>query len=231
VNTSTKKHFVWKPSQVNDRRPALRLIAGGSRWDVRLIGMVSRTRFLVSHPTDDGKLVFVKEGDRFDVGNFDGTVLSGFESTVLRVLLGESTGLELSLPAVEQRRREIIRKARRARIVLPCSLRYGTEANSLRAGFTSDLSEQGAQVAIETPLPPSVTEVDVSIRISVLGEPVTLQLRSTIRSIAPDPRPDMPATLLGLQFQDYDPAQRLAVSQFVGERLLAEGDDVFGVIR
>jgi c-di-GMP-binding flagellar brake protein YcgR len=231
VTTPTKKNFTWRPTQVNDRRPALRLTAGGRRWDVRLVGMVSRTRFLVSHPTDEGKLVFVKEGDRFDVGNFDGAVLSGFESTVLRVLLGESTGLEMSLPALEARRREVIRKARRARVVLPCSVRYGTEANSLRAGFTADLSEQGAQVAIETPLPPAVTEVDLSLRISVLGAPVTVQVRSTIRSAVPDPRPDMPATLLGLQFQDYDPALRLAVSQFVGERLLADADDVFGAIR
>lgn len=231
MNIPARKNFVWKPAPINDRRPALRLTAGGRRWDVRLVGLVNRTRFLVSHPTDDGKLVFVKEGDSFDVGNFDGAVMSGFESTVLRVLLGEATGLEMSLPALELRRREVIRRARRARVLLPCSVRYGTEANSLRAGFTSDLSEQGAQVAIENALPPSVTEVDLSLRLNVLGTPVTLQLRSTIRSATQDPRAEMPATLLGLQFQPYEHALQLAVSQFVGERLLADADDVFGSIR
>lgn len=231
MTTPGRKPFVWKPQPVSDRRPALRLTSSGRRWDVRLVGLMSRTRFLVSHPVDDGKLVFVKEGDRFDVGNFDGAMLSAFESTVLRVHLGESTGLELSLPAPEQRRREVIRKARRARVVVPCSIRYGTQSDALRAGFTGDLSEQGAQVAIEQPLPAGIDAVDLSLRIMVLGTPVTVQVRGIIRSTTVDARPEMPATLLGLQFENFDASLQLAVSQFVGERLLSEADDVFGAIR
>jgi c-di-GMP-binding flagellar brake protein YcgR len=231
VTSPAKKPFVWKPTPVNDRRPALRLTTGSHRWDVRLVGLTSRSRLLVTHPMTDGKLVFVKEGERFDVGNFDGTVLSAFESTVLRVLLGESAALEMSLPAPELRRREVIRKARRARVVLPCSVRYGVEADALRAGFTVDLSEQGAQVAIERPLPEGVETVDLSLRVPVLGAPVTVLVRGRIRASVPDPRPDVNATLLGLQFEDFDPVLQLAVSQFVGERLLSEGDDVFGIIR
>jgi hypothetical protein len=37
--------------------------------------------------------------------------------------------------------------------------------------------------------------------------------------------------LLGLEFIDLDPAHQLAVSQYVGEKLLAEQDDVFGMVR
>ncbi len=231
MSTPPKKPFSWKRPPVSDHRPLLRLTAGSRRWDVRLVGLMSRTRFLVSHPTDDGKLVFVKEGEAFDVANFDGAVLSSFQSRVLRVVLGEAPGLELSLPAIEQRRREIVRKARRAQITLPCSLRYGIDADALRAGFTGDVSEQGAQVAIEHPLPAGLAHVDLSIRLVVLGEAVTVQVRAAIRSAVPDPRPDVPATLLGLQFEPMEPATRLSVAQFVAERLLADADDVFGAIR
>jgi c-di-GMP-binding flagellar brake protein YcgR len=231
VSATPKKTFSWKPLQLSDRRPSLRLTASGRRWDVRLVGLISRTRFLVTHPMDEGKLVFVKEGDYFDVANFDGAVLSGFESAVLRVVLGEAPGLELSLPALESRRREVIRRARRVRLGMPCSIRYGEGEGQLRAGFTGDLSEQGAQVAIERPLPAGIEEVDLSLRIVSLGATQTVQIRSVVRSQSADPRPDIIATLLGLQFVAIDPALQLVVSQFVGERLLAEADDVFGAIR
>lgn len=231
MSYAPRKLFSWKPRQVSDHRPVLRLTASGQRWDVRMVGLVSRNRFLVTHPTDDGKLVFVKEGERCDVANFDGAVLSAFESTVLRVVLGEAPGLELSLPPIDQRRRETVRRTRRAVVNLPCSVRYGVEADALRAGFTGDLSEQGAQVAIEHPLPAGIAHVDLSLRLVVADAAQTLQLPAQIRSQADDPRPDVSATLLGLQFDEMKPAWRMALALFVCERLLSEGDDVFGAIR
>jgi c-di-GMP-binding flagellar brake protein YcgR len=226
-----KPPFSWKRQPVNDRRPVLRLASSEYRWDVRLVGLMSRSRFLVGHPTDDGRLIFVKEGDAFDVSTFDGAVISAFDSTVLRVVLGEAPGLELSLPAPEQRRRETVRSVRRALITLPCSVRYGTSDNALRAGFTGDLSEQGAQVAIERPLPDGIDAVDLSVRIKLFGELVPVNVRAVIRSSAPDPRPDVEATLLGLQFVNVEPTLRLALSLYVRERLLAEADDVFAAVR
>lgn len=86
---------------MNDRRPWLRLTASGRKWDVRLVGQVSKTHILVTHSVDDGMLVFVKEGEIFGVSHFDGAVLSTCDSTVLRVILGESPGLEFSLPPPE----------------------------------------------------------------------------------------------------------------------------------
>jgi c-di-GMP-binding flagellar brake protein YcgR len=231
MSSAPRKPFSWKPRQVADHRPALRLSASGRRWDVRMVGLVSRNRFLVTHPMDDGKLVFVKEGEYFEVSNFDGVMLSAFESTVLRVVLGEAPGLELSLPPIEQRRRETVRRTRRAIINLPCSVRHGADADALRAGFTGDLSEQGALIAIEHPLPAGTAHVDLSLRVVVAGAPQTLQLRAQIRSQADDPRPDVSATLLGLQFEDVEPAAKMALALFVCERLLSEGDDVFGAIR
>jgi c-di-GMP-binding flagellar brake protein YcgR len=226
-----KSVFAWKRQPINDRRPVLRIASGDWRWDVRLVGLISRNRFLVTHPADDGRLVFVKEGDAFHVSTFDGAVISAFDSTVLRVVLGEAPGLELSLAAPELRRRETVRRVRRALVTLPCSLRYGDTDNALRAGFTGDMSEQGAQVAIERPLPAGIEAVDMSVRIQVFGEPVTVQVRGAIRSSAPDPRMDVEATLLGLQFVDMDPTLRLSLSLYVRERLLAEADDVFASIR
>jgi len=226
-----KPLFSWKRQPVNDRRPVLRLTSSGYRYDVRLVGLMSRSRFLVGHPTDDGRLVFVKEGEAFNVSTFDGAVISSFDSTVLRVVLGEAPGLELSLPAPELRRRETVRSVRRALITLPCSLRYGTADNALRAGFTGDLSEQGAQVAIERPLPDGIDTIDLSVRIQLYGEPVTVQVKAVIRSAAPDPRPEVEATLIGLQFVEVEPTVRLSLSLYVRERLLAEADDVFATVR
>jgi len=209
----------------------VRLTASGRKWDVRLVGQISKTRILVTHPVDDSMLVFVKEGETFGISNFDGAFLSTFDSTVLRVILGESPGLEFALPPLEQRRREIVRKVRRASVMIPCAVRYGSAANEIRPGFTGDLSVQGMQVAIENPLPNGITELDISVRLMVLGTATTVQVKTAIRSTNTDHRPEFPAILLGLEFIDLDPSNRLAISQFVGERLLAEQDDVFGMVR
>jgi len=230
-NSDQRKVFSWKRPVLTDKRAAIRLTASGRKWDVRLVGQISKTRFLVTHPTDDGMLVFVKEGETFGVSNFDGAFLSTFDSTVLRVILGESPGLEFSLPPPEQRRREIVRKLRRAGVTIPCAVRYGSGENQFRAGFTGDLSVRGMQVAIENPLPDGTTELDVSVRLMVLGSAMTVQVKAVIRSTTKDHRPDFPATLIGLEFLDLDPANQLAISQYVGEKLLAEQDDVFGMVR
>lgn len=210
----------------------LKLSSGSLRWDVRLVGVMTRSRFLVTHPmTDEGKLVFVREGDGFGVSTFDGSVICAFDSVVQRVALGDAPGLEMSLPPADMRRRETVRHARRAIVTLPCSVRYGSGEHQLRAGFTGDLSESGAQVAIERPLPPGVDAVDLSLRLNVLGEQTTLQVRAEIRSQADDPRPEVIATLLGLQFAGIDNLARLSLGHFVREKLLADADDLFAVIR
>ena len=226
-----KTPFHWKRLQIADRRPLVRLTADARRWDVRLVGLLSRNRLLVTHPLKDGKLMFVREGERFDVTNFDGAVVSTFPSTVLRVVFGDAPGLEMSLPPIEQRRRETIRRTRRAPVTLPCSLRYGDGEGAVRAGLTGDLSDQGALVAIAQPLPEGTEEVELSLKFGVLGEQQTVAVRARVRSMAPDPRPDMSATLVGLQFEALPYATRLAIGLFVAERLLAEADDVFGAIR
>jgi len=230
VVTHTGKPFVWKRPPPSDLRQALRLTSGGHRYDVRLIGLINRSRFLVTHPVQDGKLVFVKEGEPIDVATFDGAVLYAFGSSVKKVLLGESA-LELHLPAPEERKREVVRRTRRAAVALPCSLRYGAHADQVRAGFVGDLSHQGAQVALEAALPADLAAVDLGFRLEVLGETLTVQTRASIRSSGPDPRPDVSAVLYGLQFTEMDRAQQVAVSHFVFERLLALHDDAFAAIR
>jgi c-di-GMP-binding flagellar brake protein YcgR len=87
------------------------------------------------------------------------------------------------------------------------------------------------QVAIENPLPNGIIELDISVRLMVLGSAMTVQVKAVIRSTNTDNRPEFPATLLGLEFLSLDPTNQLAISQFVGERLLAEQDDVFGMVR
>lgn len=226
-----KTPFHWKRLQIADRRPLVRLTADTRRWDVRLVGLLSRSRLLVTHPLKDGKLMFVREGERFDVTNFDGAVVSTFGSTVIRVVFGDAPGLEMSLPPVEQRRRETIRRTRRAPVTLPCSLRFGEGEDAFRGGLTGDLSDQGALVAIAQPLPEGTEEVEFSLKFPVLGEQQTVTVRARVRSMAPDPRPDMPATLVGLQFEGLPHAMRVAIGLYVAERLLAEADDVFGAMR
>lgn len=225
-----KTPFHWKRLQIADRRPLVRLTAESRRLDVRLVGLLNRHKFLVTHPLREGKPMTVREGECFDVTNFDGAVVSTFASTVLRVLGGDAPGLEMSLPPIAQRRRETIRRTRRAPVTLPCSVRYGGVEGAARAGLTGDLSDQGALVALAQPLPEGVEEVELSMKFGVMGQQQTIAVRARVRSMVPDPRPDQAAILVGLEFEALPHATRLAIGLFVAERLLAEADDVFGAI-
>jgi hypothetical protein len=88
-----------------------------------------------------------------------------------------------------------------------------------------------AHAAIAQPLPEGIEAVELSLKLPVLEAQQTFTLRARVRSMTPDPRPDMPATLVGLQFEDLPQAARMTIGLFVAELLLAEADDVFGAIR
>lgn len=230
---SSPSTFVWRPSLPADRRPTLRLTSAGRsdvRYDVRMIGMLTRQRFLVTHPVHDGALVFVREGDRFDVGIFDGAEVRVFGSAVSAVRLGAVPTIELSLPAEEERRHESVRRARRLPVALPCSVRYGEVGWELRSGFVADLSNLGAKVALELPLPQGVECVRVAFRVDVLGRNETVRMLARIRSVSQDPRSEMPATLYGLQFEQVSDEHALLVHSFVLDRLLAMNEDIFGSV-
>lgn len=230
---ASESRFFWRAAQPSDRRAMLRLSAIGRadvRYDVRLVGVLSRQRFVVTHPVNDGSLVFVRDGDSFEVSTFDGAQFYRFVSVVRAVRLGEAPSLELTLPPPESRRQEALRKANRLPVTLPCSLRYGEGAAQLRTGFVADLSHLGAKVALETPLPPEVERVQIAFRVDALGRAQTVQISARIRSATDDPRPDMPAKLYGLQFEGIDEQQSLLVSHFVLDRLLAMDEDVFGMV-
>lgn len=226
--------FTWRPAVPADRRPRLRLAIPGRsdlRYEVRLVGMLTRHRFLVTHPANDGALAFVREGDQFDVSAFDGARVRSFASAVAAVHLGEVPSLELSLPSEETRRREAVRRAQRQAVALPCSVRYGEIGWEMRSGFVADLSRLGAKVALELPLPTGVEQVRIAFRVEVLGRVETVHMRARIRSVDADVRPDMPATLYGLQFEDVSAPHALLVHAFVLERLMASSDDIFGTVR
>lgn len=228
---ATSSTFVWRPQATADRRQKLRLASPGRReprYEVRLVGMLDRQRFVVTHPRRDGALVFVREGDHFDVSAFDGARVRAFDSVVAAVHLGDSPSLELSLPSPQARRHGAIRRAQRQPMALPCSVRYGDVGWELRSGYIADLNHLGAKVALELPLPTGVEQVRVAFRVEVLGKVETVHMHARIRSTSQDPRPDMPATLYGLQFEQVSEQHALLVHGFVLERLLASSDDIFG---
>jgi len=231
---SSEPRFFWRSAVPADRRPVLRLSAAGRndlRYDVRLVGMLSRNRFVVTHPTAGGSLVFVRDGDGFEVSTFDGALLYRFDTVVRGVRLGDAPSLELTLPPPESRRQEALRRARRLPVTLPCSVRYGAGDEHLRSGFVADLSPLGARIALEEPLPGGVDRMQVAFRVEALGRAQTVQVRAAVRSASVDPRPDMPAKLYGLEFESLEPGSALLVSHFVLDRLLAMDEDIFSAVR
>jgi hypothetical protein len=129
-------------------------------------------------------------------------------------------------PQIEGRIKEYLKAQKKQDTVIEYVAK-ATKSNPVEVFF----SKPRMQVAIENPLPNGITELDISVRLMVLGSAMTVQVKAVIRSTNTDIRPEFPATLLGLEFLDLDPTSQLAISQFVGERLLSEQDDIFGMVR
>jgi c-di-GMP-binding flagellar brake protein YcgR len=225
------QNFVWKPPLVADRRTGVRMTVRGRAFDVRLVGLVSRQSFIVTHPRNEERLAFVKDGDSVEITTFDGTLIVAFKSEVMKVSLGEHPTVELYLPPHEERKRQVVRKAHRCQVAVPSMLRYGKLDDQVVSGILCDLSIDGARIAIARPLPKEITKAVLSVQLSLMDRTETIQALSAVRSSTQDPRPGMPATLVGLQFIKVRDGDIMKIGYFVADRLLREQEDPFGAVK
>ena len=150
------------------------------RYFVKLIGYTNKRSVLVSHPRQDDKLSFIKEGQGFLVRGFAGTKTYEFNTNVISVCLTPYPYLHLAYPA--QVKSTNMRGAVRIKLRLVCSIESATTGLKVPA-IIEDMSISGARIHCSKAFGHVGDAVTVGLRMQVGGETQVFLVSSLIRNV------------------------------------------------
>jgi c-di-GMP-binding flagellar brake protein YcgR len=149
------------------------------RYFVKLVGFMNKKSVLVSHPRQDDKLSFIKEGDGFLVRGFAGTKTYEFNSNVISVCLSPYPYLHLAYPS--QVKSTNMRNAVRIKLKLVCSIE--SQATGLKtSAIIDDMSISGARIHAAKAFGHVGDVVSVSLRMQVGGDTQVFLVSAAIRN-------------------------------------------------
>jgi c-di-GMP-binding flagellar brake protein YcgR len=180
---------------------------------------MDKRSLLVSHPVIEGRMIYMKDGQRVKVKAMRGKFAYSFDVSVLKCQLAPYPYLHLTFP--NQVRCTSVRKAHR--ITLNAVASVGRAGQRTRVACNmKDLSIAGMLVHLPRDLTVVGTEVEVAFRLQISGEPVTFDVPGVIRN-ARDPEDSASQyRACGLEFAELVRAQRNALQLFIYERMLSE---------
>lgn len=187
--------------------------APGDRYPVRLIGYHAPISLLVTAPVVNGRLAFIKEGQRFLVRGFVGRDAVGYSTRVLKTNLSPYAYLHLAWPEDVQTMR--IRSSARVPVDLVCAV---VAEGKQYAARMIDLSPGGARVRSATPIGEPGEQVKVAFRINPGGAEMYLSPLALIRGVSEDDG----QFITGLEFIDVTESENLYLSNMVYQHLLKE---------
>lgn len=194
------------------------------RYLVKLIGFLDKRSILVSAPTLDGQVLFIKEGQTFEVRTFSGREVYHFMASVVRSCTSPYPYLHLSFPRVVKG--FAVRNATRVKVKLICtvtSAQEGERALKIPCSL-SDLSTSGAQLESNKSLGEIGDELSLSLRLSLFeNDPVYISLSAIIRRAVPGESGATQESLLyGISFQEPSQTERLMLENFIFKNMELE---------
>lgn len=196
-----------------------------SRYAVKLIGYLKGKSVIVSTPTVDNKFAFIREGQSFVVRFFSGKVACAFAATVFKSTNVPYPHLHLTYPSTV--RGLIVRCGARARVnIISAAL---DARGKTFAATLCNLSTGGGMLVGNVQMGEVGDKLTLKFRAILNGEEHYLHPVAAIRSIGTgDGSTDgMPAGFQhGLQFVDVPPAESLALTALVYEKLLQESAEI-----
>lgn len=190
---------------------------GQLRYYVRLIGYLKGKGLVVTTPTQDNKVLLMREGQSFVVRMFSGKSVYAFSASIIKVANVPYPHLHLSYPA--QVRGLVVRHGARARVALIAAVQdaQGTP----HAATLGNLSIGGCSLATKAPIGGKGTRVAIKFRVAVSDAERYLNLEGVIRN-SHDELSDDGATLRlvhGIQFADVAATDQLVLTAYVYQRL------------
>lgn len=155
------------------------------RTFVKLIGYTNKRSLLVSHPRQDEKLSYIKEGQGFLVRGFAGTKTYEFNTNVISVCLSPYPYLHLAYPA--QVKTTNMRGAVRIKMRLVCSVE--SKASGLKMpAIIEDMSISGARIHCSKAFGEigDMVSVGMRMRTQADGDNQVFLVSSVIRNVRED---------------------------------------------
>lgn len=187
------------------------------RYQVRMIGFHAPVSLLVTAPTSQGKLVFVKEGQQLLVRGFVGKDAVAYKTRVLKSNLSPFPYLHLAYPDSVQSMR--IRSSARVSVDLVTAI--NREQGAQGSARMTDISVGGARLVSPRAVANKDETVKVAFRINPAGLDVYMTLNARVRAVSTDESLDgLIAT--GIEFTDISEQDRLYLTNMVYQNLLKD---------
>jgi c-di-GMP-binding flagellar brake protein YcgR len=191
---------------------------GAERYQVRMIGVHAPISLLVSAPTAQGKLIFVKEGQQFLVRGFVGKDAVAYKTRVLKSNLSPFPYLHLAYPQSVQSMR--IRASARVSVDLVTAVTAPT--GQAAAARLVDLSLGGARLISSRPFAKKGDEVKLAFRINPSGIDIYLTLTALVRALHRDDAAPTGQVATGVEFVGLGDQEKLYLTNMVYQNLLKE---------
>ena len=201
--------------------------SGANEYAVRLIGVNPENSVIVSAPTLDGKLIFVKEGQSYNFKGFFGQSILSFSASIIKVQFSPYPYLHLAWPDATKISRRPLRHARRARCRLP-TVAYFKVAGSERQvhGFVSDLSTGGAELWVPEELPQTVDNLMVAFKVQVSTHRELVEVGVASLRLKLEKR-NMKGAHYGIEFDELGSTAKLAIHAYIHELLVVQLESPF----
>lgn len=187
------------------------------RYQVRMIGFHAPVSLLVTAPTLQGKLVFVKEGQQFLVRGFVGKDAVAYKTRVLKSSLSPFPYLHLAYPETVQSMR--IRSSARAAVDLVTAIvRQNGAQGSARI---TDISVGGARLVSAKPFANKDEELKLSFRINPSGLDVYMTVDARVRAVTVEEAQEQQVAT-GVEFVELSEQNRLYLTNLVYQNLLKD---------
>lgn len=186
------------------------------RYQVRMIGFHAPVSLMVTSPTVQGRLVFVKEGQQFLVRGFVGKDAVAYKTRVIKSNLSPFPYLHLAYPETVQSMR--IRGSSRVSVELVTAVNGPAGAASAKI---VDLSCGGARMISPRPVAEKGDDVKLSFRINPSGLDVYLTINAKVRAVNRDETANSQVAT-GVEFVDLNEQDRLYLTNMVYQNLLKD---------
>lgn len=192
------------------------------RLTVHVIGVMKPKSVLVTAPSVDGKLIFVRDGQTYLVRAFSGLNVCAFKCKVLKSQLQPFPYLHLSYPDSVQAMR--IRKTMRAPASIIVAAHQSEEGRQIGAGKLVDISVGGAKMLSPMQLAHKGDSLWLSFKVRLGDMEEYVKTPVLIRSEGEeDDEQGKRMKSFGVQFGELEQSQRLIIMNLVYQHLLKEG--------
>lgn len=191
------------------------------RYTVRVIGFMRPLSVLVTAPTVEGRLIFIKDGQTFLIRAFSGLNVCAFKAKVLKAQLQPFPYLHLAYPDTVQAMR--IRKAMRAPADIIVALHESENGRQVGAAKIVDISVGGCKLLSPNFVGEKNHELWMSFKVQLGDMEEYVKTPAIIRSIGEEEdEQGKTRHAIGVQFGELPSAQRLMIMNLVYQYILKD---------